>query len=61
MLGIEDSLVKSWAASSWSESRFMLISEMVWQAVSSDQSKVVAMGEVEVRGREQAIQVYQVA
>ena len=39
----------------------LLISEMVWQAVSSDQSKVVPMGEVEVRGREQAIQVYQVA
>ena len=39
----------------------LLISEMVWQAVSSDQSKVVPMGEVEVRGREQSIQVYQVA
>jgi adenylate cyclase len=39
----------------------LLISEIVWQAVSSDRSKVVPMGEVEVRGREQAIQVYQVA
>jgi adenylate cyclase len=39
----------------------LLISEIVWQAVSSDQSRVVPMGEVEVRGREQAIQVYQVA
>jgi adenylate cyclase len=39
----------------------LLISEIVWQAVSSDESKVVPMGEVEVRGREQAIQVYQVA
>ena len=39
----------------------LLISEIVWQAVSRDQSEVVPMGEVEVRGREQAIQVYQVA
>jgi hypothetical protein len=29
--------------------------------VSGEQSRVVPMGKVEVRGREQAIQVYQVA
>jgi len=39
----------------------LLISEIVWQAVSSDGGKAVPMGEVEVRGREQAIQIYQVA
>lgn len=39
----------------------LLISEIVWRAVSSDQGKVVPMGQVEVRGREQAIQIYQVA
>jgi adenylate cyclase len=39
----------------------LLISEMVWQAVSDDRSKAVPMGQVQVRGREQAIQVYQVA
>jgi len=39
----------------------LLISEIVWQAVSSDGGKVVPMGQVEVRGREQAIQIYQVA
>jgi len=38
----------------------LLISEIVWQAVSGDQSKAVPMGQVEVRGREQAIQIYQV-
>ena len=38
----------------------LLISEIVWQAVSDDQSKAVPMGQVEVRGREQAIQIYQV-
>jgi hypothetical protein len=40
---------------------FTLISEIVWQAVSSAESKVVPMGQVEVRGREQSIQIYQVA
>jgi adenylate cyclase len=39
----------------------LLISEIVWQAVSDDQSKAVPMGQVEVRGREQAIQIYQVS
>ena len=39
----------------------LLISEIVWQAVSSDGGKAVPMGQVEVRGREQAIQIYQVA
>jgi adenylate cyclase len=39
----------------------LLISEMVWQAVNEDRRKAVPMGEVQVRGREQAIQVYQVA
>jgi len=39
----------------------LLISEIVWQAVSTDGGKAVPMGQVEVRGREQAIQIYQVA
>ena len=39
----------------------LLISEIVWRAVSGEQSKGVPMGHVEVRGREQAIQIYQVA
>jgi hypothetical protein len=39
----------------------LLISEIVWQAVSTDGSKAVPMGQVEVRGREQGIRVYQVA
>jgi len=39
----------------------LLISEMVWQAVNEDRRQAVPMGEVQVRGREQAIQVYQVA
>lgn len=39
----------------------LLISEIVWQAVSGDHSKAVPMGHVQVKGREQAIQVYQVA
>jgi hypothetical protein len=34
---------------------------MVWQAVSAENGKAVPMGQVQVRGREQAIQVYQVA
>ena len=39
----------------------LLISEIVWQAVSPEGGNVVPMGQVEVRGREQAIQIYQVA
>ena len=39
----------------------LLISEIVWQAVSSDGGNAVPMGQVEVRGREQSIQIYQVA
>jgi adenylate cyclase len=39
----------------------LLVSEIVWQAVSTDGGKAVPMGQVEVRGREQAIQIYQVA
>ncbi len=39
----------------------LLISEIVWQAVDTDAEKAVPMGQVEVRGREQAIQIYQVA
>ena len=38
----------------------LLISEMVWQAINADR-KTMPMGQVQVRGREQAIQVYQVA
>ena len=39
----------------------LLISEMVWQAVGDDRRKAQPMGEVQVRGRESAIQIYQVA
>jgi len=39
----------------------ILISEIVWQAVNDERSKAVPMGEVQVRGREKAIQVYQLA
>jgi len=39
----------------------LLISEMVWQAVNGESGKAVPMGQVQVRGREQAIQVYQMA
>jgi adenylate cyclase len=39
----------------------LLISEMVWQAINEDRKKAMPMGQVQVRGREQAIQVYQVA
>ena len=38
----------------------LLISEIVWQAVSSE-NKAVPMGQVQVKGREQSIQVYQLA
>jgi adenylate cyclase len=39
----------------------LLISEMVWQAVSDERKDAVPMGQVQVKGREQAIQVYQLA
>lgn len=39
----------------------LLISEIVWQEVSDERGKAIPMGQVEVRGREQAIQIYQVA
>ena len=38
----------------------LLISEIVWQAVS-DEKKAVPMGQIQVKGREQAVQVYQLA
>jgi class 3 adenylate cyclase len=38
-----------------------LISEIVWRAVSDDRAQAVPMGQVQVKGREQTIQVYQVA
>ena len=39
----------------------LLISEMVWQDVGESFSDVIPMGHVQVRGREEAIQIYQVA
>jgi adenylate cyclase len=39
----------------------LLISEMVWQEINEDRKEAMPMGQVQVRGREQAIQVYQVA
>ena len=39
----------------------LLISEMVWQAVSEDRSTAVPMGHVQVKGREQSIQIFQMA
>lgn len=39
----------------------LLISEIVWQAVSDDKNKAVPMGEIRVKGREQSVQVYQLA
>ena len=39
----------------------LLISEIVWQAVSDDKNKAVPMGEIQVKGREQSVQVYQLA
>ena len=39
----------------------LLISEMVWQALDGSLAEAVPMGHVEVRGREQSIQIYQVA
>ena len=39
----------------------LLISEIVWQAVSNESKKAVPKGQVQVKGREQSIQVYQLA
>lgn len=39
----------------------LLISEVVWQAIGEDFTAATPMGEVQVNGREEAIQVYQVA
>ena len=39
----------------------LLISEIVWQAVSSESNQAVPKGEIQVKGREQAVQVYQLA
>jgi len=39
----------------------LLISEIVWQAINEEPRKAVPMGQVQVKGREQSIQVYQVA
>jgi adenylate cyclase len=39
----------------------LLISEIVWQAVSNERNEAVPKGQVQVRGREKAIQVYQLA
>lgn len=39
----------------------LLISEMVWQDLDESFTDVIPMGEVQVRGREEAIQIYQVA
>jgi adenylate cyclase len=39
----------------------LLISEIVWESVSERRGTAVPMGHVQVRGREQAIQVYQLA
>lgn len=39
----------------------LLISERVWQAFEGGLAEAVPMGQVEVRGREQAIQIYQIA
>jgi adenylate cyclase len=39
----------------------LLISEMVWQSLNGGLTGAIPMGQVQVRGREEAIQVYQVA
>jgi adenylate cyclase len=39
----------------------LLISDMVWQTLRNYLAEATPMGEVHVRGREEAIQVYQVA
>ena len=39
----------------------LLISENVWQTLNGDSGEAIPMGEVKVTGREEAIQVYQVA
>jgi class 3 adenylate cyclase len=38
----------------------LLISDMVWQAVNEGARRQVPMGAVQVKGREQSIQVYQI-
>src|SRR6185436_13765009 len=38
-----------------------LVSEMVWQSLRDQLKQAIPMGRVQVRGREEAIQVYQVA
>jgi adenylate cyclase len=39
----------------------LLISEMVWEALGKDLDGTIPKGEVQVRGRQAAIQIYQVA
>ena len=39
----------------------LLISEIVWEAINEARRNAVPMGQVQVKGREQSIQVYQVA
>ena len=39
----------------------LLISEDVWQTLEQDSADAIPMGEVKVQGREEAIQIYQVA
>jgi len=39
----------------------LLISQNVWQTLESDSESAIPMGEVKVQGREEAIQIYQVA
>ncbi len=39
----------------------LLISEMVWQALGKDFTEAIPMGQVQVKGREESIQLYQVA
>ena len=39
----------------------LLISEMVWQDLGEDVSEAIPMGNVQVRGREETIRLYQVA
>jgi class 3 adenylate cyclase len=39
----------------------LLISEIVWEAVPENRVQAVPMGQVQVKGREEAIQVFQVA
>jgi adenylate cyclase len=39
----------------------LLVSQMVWQTLRNHLAQAVPMGQIHVRGREEAIQVYQVA